>query len=349
MKILLTGGTGFLGKRVLKILCEDARIERVDVVTRRKLRSPYEKCRMIRLDLADPACLNDLSDDVDAVLHLAGLYDFQKSLEEDYSENVMITLNLLEKVRLWNRQRRVPIYYTSTYGVGFGQTKTLKETALEDLPSKSIPYAYTKAVAERALTDAKVPGAIFRLGALIGPTDSGEIEKIDGPYMYMKLLHDVASIPLAQKITRIPVPADPDGILPLVPADCAANALVEGVFRLPSRSGTTAEDIFGVYNSKSVVLRDFCKTMISEFLPNAHPFFVKYMPELVMRHQEKVTGIPEAVFRFSIQSFNVRNDRFLSVFGDLAVPQFEKYQKAFFKGFKDYMSGHAHSVNGGES
>jgi len=337
MKILLTGATGFLGKHLLEILLNDERISSIDIVSRRKRTHPSAKAKTISIDLSDPSSVNDLTDDFNAVIHLAGLYDFRESLSNDYSQNVLPTLNLVEKLKEWNKKRCVPLYFASSYGVGFGIRAGVAEEPLIELPSKRVPYAYTKAIAERAITDAKIPGAIFRLGILVGSSKTGAIEKIDGPYALMKALQGYKSSRIAQTIPVIPIPAKRAGILPLVPVDVAAEVFHEAVFRNSGMSEPAR--IFGVYESTSVEISRFCEFIVAAFTPWAKPLYLEDVPSPALKVQEFLTGIPHQTFMFSLEPIDLRNERFVSEYSSFRIPHFDTYRNVFLKGFEDFSGG----------
>ncbi len=100
MKILLTGGTGFLGSNLLKELVEDNYV----YILSRKNNIPVKKIKdlvnCIKCDLTDSAQLNQLfPKNIDLVIHLASEVNIR--LDGRYSENLIennlnSTINLIE-------------------------------------------------------------------------------------------------------------------------------------------------------------------------------------------------------------------------------------------------------------
>jgi UDP-glucose 4-epimerase len=335
MKVLLTGATGFLGKRLLELLIRDERVKSIEVVSRKKRTHPDPKVRVIHGDLAEAASRNTLPADPDAVVHLAGFYNFKDGFAVNYKENVLTALTLLDWLKQRNRKKPVPIYYSSTYVVTHGGTREATERPVEALPGAELPYAYTKALAEKTFSDADLPGAIFRLGVLVGDTERGDIEKLDGPYPFLKLLRALGSFPLTKALKVVPIPADPKGVLPLVPVDSAAMVFHRAIFE--KNDWRTGRDVFGVYNTESLPLGALAEAILGEFLPGARPTFVSSLPPLVLRLQSGITGVTPTAFHFSMHPVSVHNPRFLEQFPDCRIPPFSEYREAFFAGFRQYI------------
>lgn len=332
MKILLTGGSGFLGKKVLELLLADSRVTQVQVVTRSRKSHPSPRVKILPVDLIEPTTMSEFSSETQGVIHLAGLYDFDAKYSECYQQNVLSTLNLIQLLRQWNSKHHVPLIDASTYAVGFESKRLLKEEPLQELPSKSIAYAHTKAVAEKAVTDSGLPAAVFRLGILVGDTEQGEIEKIDGPYYFIKLVRAIQNLP-GSKMFRwkvIPVPGRPDAILPLVPVDHAARVLVDAALRMAQKEDLSG--IYGLYDPLQIMVRDLCDEIFKRYLPGAHPYFLEQIPSAVLRIQQIFTQIPPEVFQFALHPPDLSHTKFLEKFSNLKVPEFKTYMEIFFRG-----------------
>ncbi|MBI2711233.1 MAG: SDR family oxidoreductase [Bdellovibrio sp.] len=332
MKVFITGATGFLGKQVLNLLLSDQRIEQVDLVSRKKLTHPDPRVRVHQLDLSEPWSEYDFLEESDAIIHLAGLYDFKENFSQNYQQNVLPILNLVDRVRDLKRKPAPPILFASTYAVGFGGDQVLKEEPLKVLPPTYQSYAYTKAVAERALTDSGLAAHIFRLGILVGDSVEGHFEKIDGPYYLMRFLETAKKLPLLRFLKRIPLPYSPNGFLPLVPVDSAARIFYEALFLPALLEGE--QHYYGVFNPESVQVELLGRSIFKEFLPGAEPRPLhKEFPHWIEKNQTKLTGIPKEFFNFSIAPVMLENPKFVSTFGAHRVPHFNEFRLTFFKGF----------------
>jgi nucleoside-diphosphate-sugar epimerase len=335
MKVLLTGATGFLGRELLDLLLADPRIQHIWVTTRNKRSHPNPKAEVIRMDLSDPGQVLNLDILPDAIIHLAGLYDFEESYESCYTQNLLPTLHLTWKAREWNQQKRVPLLFASTYAVTYGQDLSAAEEPLQALPPMAIPYAFTKAIAERAITDSEVPSAIFRLGVLVGKSTDGATNKLDGAYAFLRLMESVR--PLTRLMKTIPLPAKADGILPLVPVDAAARVFLEALFR-PEVAGTPAQ-IYGTYDPSSVRIRDFAESVFSRYAAGARPVFFEGISNSFLKLQSRFTPVSADAFRFALKPIAIQNPRFQEVFSQTPIPHFKSYEHAFYSGYRLFTRG----------
>ncbi len=341
MKVLITGATGFLGKQVLRHLVADADITQIDVISRKKSTHPAPKVRVLQQNLADLTAVERLSrEDYDAALHLAGLYDFEAKFPENYRENVLATLNVISALKRINQKRRAPLIHASTYAVGYGNGGELSEAPLAHLPPKDIPYSYCKAAGEKAVTSSGIPHTVLRPGVLVGDSIRGDFDKTDGPYYFMKWLARTAAHAVGRRLPVLPVPGHPDAILPLVPVDFAAKGFYLALRTQLGLDGPTPADaVYGLFNSKSVTVQDFCRRAVSELLPNAKIFYLPSLARPLLRAQKILTGIPEATFRFASEKTALSSALYTAAFPECAVPEFESFQEVFFKGFKRHYLG----------
>lgn len=165
MKLLVTGGHGFVGRHLVAYL-------------RSKGHQP------IATDLTGTEVNGDVSDDAfvfselktldfDGVVHLAAIADIKKTLEDPYScfkVNSYGTLNLLELARLKGVQRFIYASSANVYGVPTALPVT------EATPfNPRAPYDHSKAVAERFVQlyhqHKGLPIVILRSWLLFGEND----------------------------------------------------------------------------------------------------------------------------------------------------------------------------------
>jgi UDP-glucose 4-epimerase len=152
VKILVTGGAGFVGSHVVDRLIADGHA--LDVVDNLATGRPEQVNPAARLHVCDlrDARLDALVTAVrpDTVVHVAAQAAVSRSVADprfDASVNVVGTIALLEACRHAGVRR---VVYTSTGGAGYGDTTVLPTP--EDHPLRpSSPYGVSKTAAERYL------------------------------------------------------------------------------------------------------------------------------------------------------------------------------------------------------
>jgi UDP-glucose 4-epimerase len=159
MKILLTGGAGFIGSFILRYLLsdEDLPIEKIvvlDDLSTGKMDnlSPYmsdPRFDFILGDVEDNKILQVLDDDTDVVIHLAAYVDVSTSFKfprKTYDINIGGTLNLLE----FSRERDVDLFILSSSASVYGEPRSLPVRE-EDCCDPLSPYAVSKLAGEHYL------------------------------------------------------------------------------------------------------------------------------------------------------------------------------------------------------
>ena len=165
MKILVTGGTGFIGQHVVADLLARGH----DVTSLSRSAPPRDwPCRHVQADVLD-APARAAARDAEGVAHLAGLPDVGYSLREPYAAslvNAAGTLNVLEGAR----EGGARVVLASTQRVYVRSPAPLAE----DAPlAADNPYAVSKRVAEQWLamyhTLYGVPTVALRGFSIFGP------------------------------------------------------------------------------------------------------------------------------------------------------------------------------------
>ena len=150
MKIIITGGAGFIGSHCVELLLEkDHEVLVLDNFSTGRLsnlESVLEKIQVHEMDLSIKGKWEDFFSEADAVIHLAALADIVPSIQspsEYFKANVEGTLNVLEASR--NAGVKKFIYAASSSCYGITETHPTKECS-EIIPQ--YPYALTKRIGE---------------------------------------------------------------------------------------------------------------------------------------------------------------------------------------------------------
>jgi 2-alkyl-3-oxoalkanoate reductase len=144
--VLVTGGTGFLGRRLVERLLGEGR--RVTVLGRTPAPELEARgARFVRASLDDAAAVRGACAGIDSVFHVAAKVGVWGRYDDFFRTNVLGTRALLEGCRVHGVQRLV---YTSTPSVVYnGRALAGADESLPLTTACPSPYPLTKAIAER--------------------------------------------------------------------------------------------------------------------------------------------------------------------------------------------------------
>lgn len=153
MRVLVTGGAGYVGSHAAKFLAESGHeVVIVDSLAEGH-RAAVGKLPLVVADLIDQQQITDLlkSERIEAVMHFAAFAYVGVSVREPakyYHNNIVGTLALLDAMREADVHKIVFSSSCATYGI------PTKVPIREDHPQNPInPYGFTKLAIERALSD----------------------------------------------------------------------------------------------------------------------------------------------------------------------------------------------------
>lgn len=143
MKLLVTGGAGFIGSHVVEAWQGKAEVVVLDDLrTGHSINLEGLDCRWVRGSVCDRAAVEDAMEGVDCVVHLAALVSVPESMErprEAVDINVGGLLNVLEAAKSAGVKRLVFASSAAVYGENPEQPKVETMT-----PDPRSPYAITK-------------------------------------------------------------------------------------------------------------------------------------------------------------------------------------------------------------
>lgn len=178
MRIVVTGGAGFIGANLCRALVEHPAVDHVvaidDLSTGRRSNLAAIECELVEGSILDPSCLEEVLTGADSVVHLGARPSVPRSIQDplaSHHANVTGTLEVLEAVR----RCAVPHVIVASSSSVYGANQTLPKH--EDLvPMPVSPYAASKLAAESyALAYARSFGVAvlaFRLFNVFGPVQS---------------------------------------------------------------------------------------------------------------------------------------------------------------------------------
>jgi nucleoside-diphosphate-sugar epimerase len=217
VKVLLTGGSGFLGSHVAEKLVEEG--HEVIALVRKSSKTDHLKAlpnvRFVNGAVSDVPSLVEAARGVDAVIHSAGLVK-ARSIDEFRDCNVRGTENLLEAVKKSAPNLKRFVHVSSQAATAPSPDGTPVKNDAEPRPVTS--YGWSKLEAEQVVrAEAKnLPVTIVRPPMIYGPRDTETFQ------LFQSADNRV-----------LPFIGDPDGKLSLIYAgDCAAmltRALVADV------------------------------------------------------------------------------------------------------------------------
>ena len=136
MKVLVTGGVGFIGTNLIKeLLKNENEVVSIDNYSTGLKENELGGCKYYNVNVCDYKSFDQYIEDVDLVFHLAALPRIQPSFKNPlttFKTNVEGTINLLD----WCKEKNVPLVYagsSSTHGGVYKNPYTFTKWQGEEL------------------------------------------------------------------------------------------------------------------------------------------------------------------------------------------------------------------------
>jgi NAD(P)-dependent dehydrogenase (short-subunit alcohol dehydrogenase family) len=239
MNYFVTGATGFIGKRLVKKLLERKgstvyfllRAESADKVSdlhaywglttaKAQARAVAVHGDLTRAKLGVSAAdASMLKGQVDHLYHLAAVYDLGADAESQVAVNVDGTRHMVEFARAIDAGH---VHHVSSIAAAGLYEGVFREDMFDEAEGLDHPYFMTKHESEKIVRkECKRPWTVYRPAMVVGDSSTGEMDKIDGPYYFFKLI---------QRLRQILPPWMPSvglegGRINIVPVDFVVNAL----------------------------------------------------------------------------------------------------------------------------
>jgi len=315
MAYFVTGATGFIGRFLVANLVR--RGKPIYVLTRKSSLKKLAELRTTlgvdekqvvavvgdlgkkNLGVAD-ADAKRLAGKVDHFFHLAAVYDLKASAEDQNLANVDGTRNAVQFAQAVNAGC---FHHVSSIAAAGLYDGVFREDMFEEAEDLDHPYFKTKHDAEAVVRrECRRPFRIYRPGFVVGHSQTGYIDKIDGPYYFFKLI---------QKMREMLPPWMPTvgiegGRINIVPVDFVADALDF----LAHKKGL---------DGKCFHLTDPEPYRVGEVLN----IFAKaaHAPQMTMRINAKMFGFIPAPILYGLGSLGPVKRAVRVVLNDLGIPK----------------------------
>jgi thioester reductase-like protein/NADP-dependent 3-hydroxy acid dehydrogenase YdfG len=264
MRYVVTGGTGFIGRRVVSEILSRNDDPEVWILVRRESLSRFERLAEQWGERAKPLVGNltapglGLSDEtiaelgsLDHVVHCGAIYDVTADDDTQRAANVDGTKSVIDLAI----RTGATLHHVSSIAVAGtfpGEYTEEDFDVAQDLPT---PYHQTKFEAEMLVRAAQgLRHRVYRPAVVVGDSRTGEMDKVDGPYYFFGLMAKLAALP---KFTPMLLPDT--GRTNIVPVDYVVEALV-AIMHVADRDGQT----FHLTAPKSIGLKHIYRGVAKE-------------------------------------------------------------------------------------
>ena len=237
MNYLVTGGTGFIGHNLIGELLEQKKKATIYVLVRKGSKKKLEDLKkqwgnnakrvipitgdLTRSMLGVPAKKRrELEGQIDHVFHLAAVYDLMADAESQVRVNVEGTHNVVQLATDIKARR---FHHMSSIAAAGMFPGIFREDMFEEAQGLDNAYFRTKHDSESVVrNECKMPWRIYRPGIVVGHSETGVIDKIDGPYYFFKLIQKMRKmIP-----SWMPTLGLEGGRINIVPVDYVVDATI---------------------------------------------------------------------------------------------------------------------------
>jgi NAD(P)-dependent dehydrogenase (short-subunit alcohol dehydrogenase family) len=378
MSYFVTGATGFIGRHLVEellrnrdgdihVLVRAGSQDRLDKLIAERF-AGSDRIKPVTGDLTERKL--GVADDwiaankgsIDHFFHLAAVYDMTADDQSNERMNVQGTRNAVD---LANALEAGTLHHTSSVAAAGLYKGLFREDMFDE--GQKLPSAYhrTKFESEKIAREAStVPWRVYRPAVVVGHSQTGEMDKIDGPYYFFKAI---------QKLRHwlpewVPLVGPELGYTNIVPVDFVAKAM-DHIAHQPGLDGQAFHLTSPKSQRSGAVLNAFARAAhapqmgvrvdkrLLDALPKGTFSMLMKLPPLkdVRRTILADFGIPEEVVEhvgFTAQ-FDTRDTERALAGADITVPDLDSYAEKLWDYWERRLDpdlfrdrSFAHAVNG---
>ena len=235
MHYFVTGATGFIGKRLVRKLLEregsvvhflirpESEAKMAELVESWGV--PASRAVPVRGDLTAGKLgvaadvIHDLQGRIDHFFHLAAVYDLGADEESQVAVNIEGTRNTVAFAQAIEAKH---FHHVSSIAAAGLYEGVFREDMFEEAENYDHPYFMTKHESEKIVrNECKAPWTVYRPAMVVGDSQTGQMDKVDGPYYFFKLIQRMRQL----LPPWLPAVGLEGGRVNIVPVDFVVDAL----------------------------------------------------------------------------------------------------------------------------
>jgi len=323
MNYFITGGTGFIGHNLIGELLKKKKKATIYVLVRKDSRKKFDVKKkewgngakrvipitgdLTKSMLGVPAKKRrELEGKIDHVFHLGAIYDLMADAESQIRVNVEGTHNTVKFAENIKAKR---FHHCSSIAAAGMYQGIFREDMFEEAYGLDNPYYRTKHDSEGVVRrECHVPWRIYRPGIVVGHSETGVIDKIDGPYYFFKLIQKMRKM----MPSWMPTVGIEGGRINIVPVDYVVEAMIHiahkprldgKCFHLtdpkPKRIGEVLNLFADVAHAPKMTMR--IDTRLFNYIPSAIKQGLRMLPPIrrISNQVMKDLGLPPDIMKFA--------------------------------------------------